>query len=1070
MIRVSGVGLVPAPADPFPQATVFLGSRSLLGALGRGDLRDRIQAALAGSRGVVWVAPGRITVLRHDADGRVLSPFSTLAGGPRLEAGARVAADGPDRLTLDGAAGRITLALEGERAGALAYEATLDGQAWMRYAFPALHLRPAFEGVSYRLFEPTPVRVSARFDPSRPFEPAVTRLTPTAPTPQRSTFRTRLGQVITLTARPPDSAYVPAFDPVRDEGYLTLDGPWDWTADDATPDLELLLAWSGIEYARASGASTVRFVAGAPALAPGFQGTASGVFPLADTAPGVPWPVQTAWLYPRSEPPAAAGDFSQPAEAGLFSQAGDSFLETLALQAAALPPGASTPHAPAASFPAVPYAGADPAVPLELARRFENRVLSSARTQVIYGLKPAGPVGLTNTYAPLVSSWPASPISPTGPTGPARLAVTPQGLLSIFREDLSRWDEVALARTQLGTQRLSYTDIDGTLREALLANQLFLVVSDVAKLYQHCSTRFEVTPRVIERLRRASPVPAPEPVIQGAIRLLGSVYHSRPYFAAALDSVIDGYPTWKDFIALESELAELEIAGWRFDLASRAWRDPDRPTILVIKFADADVESLVGDLSRWTLPDVFNEGDGSAAQGRLRAIIEDARRRVDTDPDLRYFVETVLAGRQGGGADVWNGVLYLNAAVPAGAFPPELAALQAGLGGPLRAHHLGVTLSSFEVDGGTIVVSDSSLFGLIVHDDPGDLVYTGSPYDFKVLSLRVLFANSTISSFSSQVELLVGQLFDELSVVEGGFHGSNIVFDGTLQSGAYRFVSASTNRFAMTSHVLEEVTITRAAFLTETDLSTEGRTVARFVLDGSLTFRRLQPFDLFGFEPVGFSNLLVSMELDQDHPADRSFAFAAGEMALDAARSRARDGSLPRRFPLQLSAMRQSEQRTDPSGRSVVAMPPDLGFIPVETVLGPGALGPVWFGLELALSFGSPGALAPRLGFTGALLAAWAPDPTGANVAVGIRLPGSESGRKSLTIMGPLSLAIGRLDLQHDGDGFLLRLRDVALSFLGLRLPPGGHANAALFSDPDPTAPSTSLGWYAAYMKDEEAG
>jgi len=316
----------------------------------------------------------------------------------------------------------------------------------------------------------------------------------------------------------------------------------------------------------------------------------------------------------------------------------------------------------------------------------------------------------------------------------------------------------------------------------------------------------------------------------------------------------------------------------------------------------------------------------------------------------------------------------------------------------------------------------------------------------------------------------VGQLFGELSVVEGGYHGSNIVFDGTLQSGAYRFVSASTNRFAMTSHVLEAVTITRAAFVTQTDLSAQARTAARFVLDGSLTFRHLEAFDLFGFEPLGFSNLLVSMEFDQDNPADRSFAFAAGEMALDTARSRARDGSLPRRFPLQLSAMRQSERRTDQSGRPVVAMPPDLGFIPVETALGPGALGPVWFGVELSMSFGSPGALAPRLGFSGALLAAWAPDPTGPNVAVGIRLPGSESGRKSLTIMGPLSLAIGRLDLQHDGDGFLLRLRDVALSFLGLRLPPGGRANAALFSDPDPTALSTSLGWYAAYKKDEEAG
>jgi hypothetical protein len=161
---------------------------------------------------------------------------------------------------------------------------------------------------------------------------------------------------------------------------------------------------------------------------------------------------------------------------------------------------------------------------------------------------------------------------------------------------------------------------------------------------------------------------------------------------------------------------------------------------------------------------------------------------------------------------------------------------------------------------------------------------------------------------------------------------------------------------------------------------------------------------------------------------------------------------------------------TDARGKEKVAMPPDLGFIPVESPLGDGGLGAEWYGLEMTLSFGSPGALAPRLGFSGALLAAWAPAADAPNVSVGIRLPGSAGGQKSLTVMGPLKLGIGRLNFLFDPAtrGYLLRLQNVALSFLGLSFPPGGRTNALLFGDPDPRAGNAALGWYLAYKKDKK--
>ncbi|HEX2189707.1 MAG TPA: hypothetical protein VHG51_12450, partial [Longimicrobiaceae bacterium] len=709
---------------------------------------------------------------------------------------------------------------------------------------------------------------------------------------------------------------------------------------------------------------------------------------------------------------------------------------------------------------------------LERLRRFESEVLAAARTAVVYGFPAAGPRGLASSPA---AAWAAGPSGPTGPTGPVETAVTPQGMLSAFTPGFERWQELVLA--QNAGERLAYTDVRGRLREALLANQLFLVVSDPARLYEHCSATYRVTDALVRRLRAEG---APAAVAAAAQRLAGYVFHSKDYFVAELRRQLDeeDFRAWEEPLVRGAELAQLTLGGWTFDLASAAWGAGEAATLLVLKFGDADLRSLAGDLSRWTLPADFNASPAETQQ-RLVRFLDQAVERAPSEPELQPFVRTVL-GEGDGGRGVWNGVLYLNPAVPTNAFPPEIAALAAGLPpGPLRAHHLGVTLSSFAVRGGAVQIDDSSLFGLILYDDPADLVFRGAPYDFKVLSLRVRFANSALASFTSQVELLVARLFGEPGTLQDSLRGNNLLLDGTLQRGAYRFASASRSRFAMESRVLDQVTVSRASFVTVPAEAAQRRTVARFVLDGSMGFRRLGDFDLFGFGPAPkpsdggelvFGNLFVSMEFDPDDPgASRRFAFVAGQMGLDAGSSRARPESLPRRFPLRAAAMRQGERVTDAKGREKVAMPPDLGFIPVESPLGDGGLGDEWYGLEMTLSFGSPGALAPRLGFTGALLAAWSPAADAPNVAVGIRLPGSEGGKKSLTVMGPLKLGIGRLSFLFDPStrGYLLRLQNVALSFLGLSFPPGGRTNALLFGDPDPRAGNSALGWYLAYKKDK---
>jgi hypothetical protein len=183
-------------------------------------------------------------------------------------------------------------------------------------------------------------------------------------------------------------------------------------------------------------------------------------------------------------------------------------------------------------------------------------------------------------------------------------------------------------------------------------------------------------------------------------------------------------------------------------------------------------------------------------------------------------------------------------------------------------------------------------------------------------------------------------------------------------------------------------------------------------------------------------------------------------MVFDPANSTARPQSLYSRFPLQLTGMVQG---------SAQSMPPSLGYIIVDSPLQTGALGDPWFGLQMSLALGSQGSLAAKAGFAATLLAAWAPSTQAYNAAVGLQLPGSQDGSKSLTIEGPLKLSIGDIGLVYNADdkAYLMRFANIALSFFGLRFPPNGRTNLLLFGDPEPKASNTTLGWYAAYMKDK---
>ena len=227
MLRVCGTGRVRI-GDPFPCSTVFLADERQAAALSEPRLRERIAAALGSSaRAVAWVGgDGALTVLPYDEQARVTRRVE-LATGLTIEPGSIVEAGDP-RLTIHGAGDQpdVTVGIEGESAGALGYRSTAGVDAWIRYFHPRTG---AIDALRFRLFPLAETRVDVRFDPANPHGPARSRATPASATTRASTFRTRWGAAVELTALPPHSSYVWAYDPASGESYMTLDGAWGWS-------------------------------------------------------------------------------------------------------------------------------------------------------------------------------------------------------------------------------------------------------------------------------------------------------------------------------------------------------------------------------------------------------------------------------------------------------------------------------------------------------------------------------------------------------------------------------------------------------------------------------------------------------------------------------------------------------------------------------------------------------------------------------------------------------------------------------------------------------------------------
>lgn len=784
----------------------------------------------------------------------------------------------------------------------------------------------------------------------------------------------------------------------------------------SSPKLRMMGGLSGVEYVALQSETDnyLSFFNGNPAYAAGFvpgDPSAGSSGKNVENAPTTAW----AFLSSKSAPLTYC---AQPNQAVLYQSqaasasksAGDASsvqpLFYLEVPSNKLPASASS----ASSFPMMPYAGVttDQIFPPPDGSD-PLAIFQQLETQILSPIRRSTVISISkeNTINPQPSSSAGS-----------NYGTTPQGLLAEFTSDFSEWSQLVLAQMP-NNQQFMLTNIpnNSDMWNSLQTNQLFFVISN------------------------------PDSI--------------KDYLQTVNSTISMGNPPWN---------FNLDPAGW-----SGVGLKGTSGTIMILKFLNKKIVDLAADISTWVQADKFN-GSPIATSNTIGQIISQAIDQYQNkgNSDFQYFYQAVTDPN-------WNGILILNGEAPLSAIPPELAGLAAGIDPALFfAHHIGINASVINQSTDPISLENSMMFGLINYQDSNPLVNGGEDYLFRVTSLKVLFANSQVASFSSEIELMINSMFGEsvalatnasANIVEMfGVFQQQVLPDGTIeQSYLFQTAQGSTIVIDMQSQVLNAIQINKAQFITQTTSSTSTETDTRFVFWGLLDFISLEGFDLFSFgreagatSPAGlsFANLAIDMSFQTSDPSQQTFTFDAGQLSFDLAGSYARTESFFNHFPLTLTGLTQAKSGTTPTG---------LGFMSVQSPLNQSTLAYPWYSLNFNLNLGTVGALAGEAGFVASLVAAWAPNSSNYSVFTGLSLPGSNGGKREISLEGVLKLTFKTLEIVIDNSSgnlaYILVFYNIALSFLSKTFPPTGQFNIVLFGNPDPQSDNTSLGWYAAYAK-----
>lgn len=962
----------------------------------------------------------------------------------------------------------------------------------------------------------TPIPLLLSHDPLNPLDPNRSNLAffpaPASPPALECAFVTNRGHAALLTpfdgARPLWGARfafgrTPLFHAASEIGasfdyHLTPDGTFSLTCLTPAEVREgflrascggiadrLMPGFAGTEYVAlpAESGSILFFRAGNPAYVPP-EAREDGVVkaerqlldPLGTTG--------YAAVLPANPGDAGLTYYAQPVQAPLYDAggtAGTEFLDFLEMKAAVLPSYRASDTDPPPVMPMGAYRRVVPER-IEAARLIETAALAPARRSAI-GIPPIG----------------RNEVAGDDPLRDAPVAVTPQGLVALLTSDKQSWAGVLLAHMpQSEHTRLTLTAVEPEFQSALQSNQLFFVVSNVKTFMERSSVAYQLTEENALRLMTGAGVPADVARnVKNALAALQPVpfplFATEPPFNAAVGVAAGEY---LPRVQAAAGLLRADIEGWNFQLSPRAWRqDPLTPTMMIFKYCNRPLTELAADPACWGWKDAARDGSGSIEPTLtvLNGILKEAHLRAE-DPDVAEDDPYARFYRDVAANPLWNGVLFLNAPVDFTRMPRELQFMAAGVdSSKFYAHHIGFSLTPFSPEGKSVNLGQTAAFGLIDYNDPQDLVAsTTIPFGFKTLRMRVTFANARVADFFAQVELMVNYLFGSWVWKSEQSRGNNLILDGSCQrvggAPSYSFALTGENLYLTQNAALLSVEVTGTRLETSSAATEDGMLTSNFVLSGKMRFNLYDTFDLFSYGPgpdgdgyVTFGGLAVAMSFPLAQPTEQSFSIAEAAISFDTSveASKARTSSLVNNFPLQLARLVTSPniagQGELPKGQS----PADLGFTSIAAPLDQTPMVSPWCGLVFDLDMGTLGALTGAIGLKVTLLAAWMQGASQADsppAFLGLKLADTKAIGGSLPLQGVLKLGFRGFQFEtylapdpsdpgRQALAYLLRMRRFALSVLAWSFPPG-NADLLLFGAPG--SPKSSLGWYAAYTRDEK--
>jgi hypothetical protein len=687
---------------------------------------------------------------------------------------------------------------------------------------------------------------------------------------------------------------------------------------------------------------------------------------------------------------------------------------------------------------------------------FENQVLAAVRGGQIRGSSPSRPVFANDAGAPLEGTRTSTPqgllVQLNAAPQSARLAsgaATPSA---------GTWKSLILARS--GDQYLSFEAdpatgvVDTKLASTLMREQLFMVLND-----------------------------------------------------------------WARFPDISRELA---VAGFNFEIAPDR-RDPAaRSTLLVFKYATTlSLIDLIHAPEDWADSDYFVgcAQDVTNAQNTLLAalkVAEDAKK--DADDPFGSF-------RRMAADPAWTGMLAFNAPINGNGMPADLQMLFAGIDGQLKAHNFGVQINRIHQTDGAAPspeINESSLFGVIyyghgesstppraasvsqVDGDPPD-------YVFLVEELAVSIVNSAVTQFHCRVGMTIEKLFGREVTLVGAQSPTDVPPNTVVVAGQYQrhgdvgtvtFNAAEKGAFLFNPdgakvRVLRSFAVTGASLVPVGSKAADSTVGSRFTLAGALAFAAnplpgVTGLDLYtyGIEgaapdsgvPVRGLSFAISFKLDETGKRSGPTTIVpdlSGLLVADNPEGQ-RPGRLVRMMPLKLNAILQN-----PDGLAAAAIGAMVVNVPElmnVTVTTPGVqsgdtvttqtayvTSKPQYALRFALPLGSLGALADaHASIDASLVVAWGPStytPDDDGAALFVQLPQVTAGAFGFNLQGLLKTTFGDANLglvkAKTGPAYVLMLNNVALSVLGITLPPKVITDFILFADASNPAGS-NLGWSLA--------